>query len=108
MTTKDRDPISWRSKVYDRIGRALFIEPPASYDDFYFIEGDRVYGAYQEDMQKAVHCNLLRRDLRALVSQRMLFVGALVVALGMLCAGGLVSALDCNVGGVGAHFHTLL
>lgn len=106
MATKDRDPISWRSKVYDRIGRALFIEP--HYEDFYFIEGDRVYGVYQTDMRKAVRCNLLRRELRALVSQRMLFVGVLVVVFGMLCAGGLVSALDFSVGGVGAHLHTLL
>ncbi|MCY0387903.1 hypothetical protein OVY01_11775 [Robbsia sp. Bb-Pol-6] len=92
------NPVSWRSKVYDRIGRAIFGEPPSK--DFYYIEGDRVLEQTHASFIRSVHANLLRRDLRALVSCRMLILG---IVLGAICwwnAGEYTGALSQAI-----HWH---
>ncbi|SDG96482.1 hypothetical protein SAMN05216466_106210 [Paraburkholderia phenazinium] len=96
------DEISWRSKVFDKIGRVL-IGPPEKLgvrSNFYFIQADRAQFFSLETLRENVRDQFVRRELRAMISRRMLLVGAVVVVIGVLCADGDALALAGSV----AHF----
>ncbi|MCA8162015.1 hypothetical protein [Burkholderia cepacia] len=91
------DEISWRSKVFDAIGRTLFGTPeklgvgPA----FYYIAADRPQSKalYSEMVRDNVRDQHIRRELRALIAHRMLVVGAIVIVVSFMFTGSYTSAL---------------
>ncbi|WP_186197701.1 hypothetical protein [Burkholderia gladioli] len=91
------DEISWRSKVFDALGRSLFGTPerlgvsPA----FYYIAAERPQSKadYSEMVRDNVRDQFTRRELRVWIARRMLIVGVIVVAVSWSFTGSYAQAL---------------
>ena len=93
------DEISWRSKVFDKIGRVL-IGPPEKLgvrSNFYYIQAERAQFALRETLRENVRDQFIRRELRVMFARRMLVVGLVVVVIGVLCTDGYTQALAGSV-----------
>ncbi|PRE86674.1 hypothetical protein [Burkholderia gladioli] len=86
------DEISWRSKVFDIIGRAVFGSPQALRvrESFYFVAAER---SQRSGLRTNVREQLIRRDIRVWLSRRMLIVGVLVVAASFALTDSYTQAL---------------
>lgn len=91
--------VSRRSQVLDRIGRTLFFKPEiyGAGRDFFYIPGDRDLDQSRQHLREFTWDNMLRRDIRAFISKRMLFVGAALVVLSVAMAGAYTTALASSV-----------
>ncbi|WP_186083191.1 hypothetical protein [Burkholderia gladioli] len=91
------DEISWRSKVFDRIGRTFFGTPEklGVSPGFYYIAAERPQSKpdFGEMVRDNVRDQFTRRELRALIARRMLIVGAIVVAVSWTFTGSYAQAL---------------
>ena len=98
------DEISWRSKAFDAIGRALFGTPEklGVSPSFYYIAADRpqAKAAYADMVRDNVRDQFTRRELRSLIARRMLVVGAVVIAASFTFTGSYTQALASSA----AHF----
>lgn len=89
------DEISWRSKVFDYIGRRLFGSPEALgvRESFYYVAAERPQFQIRKELRDNVRDQHIRRDIRVWLSRRMLIVGVVVVAVSVALSDGYTQAL---------------
>ena len=91
------DEISWRSQVFDAIGRTFIGTPeklgvsPA----FYYLAAERPQSKslFSDMVRDNVRDQFTRRELRAMIARRMLVVGAIVIAVSWMFTDRYTQAL---------------
>ena len=80
------DEISWRSKVFDVIGRLIFGSPKALCvrEGFYHVAAERPQIRTNDNLRNNIHDQFIRRDIRVWLSRRMLVVGAALIVVSFL------------------------
>lgn len=92
------DEISWRSKVFDVIGRLIFGSPKALgvREGFYHVAAERPQIRTRDNLRNNVRDQFIRRDIRVWLSRRMLIVGAVLIVVGYALNGSYTHALSAS------------
>lgn len=90
------DEISWRSKVFDVIGRLIFGSPKALgvREGFYHVAAERPQFSFE--LRNNVRDQLIRRDIRVWLSRRMLIVGAVLIVVSFMLNDRYTQALAAS------------
>ncbi|PQV53326.1 hypothetical protein [Paraburkholderia sp. BL21I4N1] len=92
------DEISWRSKVFDFIGRLVFgpTKALAVREGFYHVAAERPQIRTRDNLRNNVRDQFIRRDIRVWVSRRMLIVGAVLIVVSYVLNDSYTQALSAS------------
>ncbi|WP_186193903.1 hypothetical protein [Burkholderia gladioli] len=92
------DEISWRSKVFDVIGRLIFGSPKALgvREGFYHVAAERPQIRTRDYLRNNVRDQFIRRDIRVWLSRRMLIVGAVLIVVSYVLNDSYTQALSAS------------